>query len=473
MDTPAPSLLIPPNPANDPVKPAASILLNAPGRPPASPSIASHNGAPLESPSISGSSSQSNSTGTTNGNPFFSSAESSQSSIPYSSPPLPSSARRDPSPAPSHSSSFSSQQGHSAYYPSAMTAPGSPSLGPSSRRTSTPKISFAPLPTVPPEFRRRNSISLGVASRANLIGAQGGLPPGVQKHSGVHSVMMNDEEWEDYQRQYHQRRGNDGVVDVGQLAKSGAKALWRSVKKRRSSSQTSQASQASQTSTDSASTNLSNVPSVGSGSASGLSQSGAAGGLPLKPGGAGETMSSLHTVEEDDEHDHHHRHSPLAASPSDLVRDDSGAQPLHAPLARRPRSPGIKLTKEALAAEGLDDGDGEGGEATPRRRPSPPPRLADKLPTADELAEGGEEEEDEDYEDSSVGYEEEREDLDTVEEREDISAHAHHHAQHEHHDHEHESHEERDRDRKASVLGFDVERFGLMEIGEQQHRGRR
>ncbi|ODO08480.1 hypothetical protein L198_00210 [Cryptococcus wingfieldii CBS 7118] len=443
-----------------PSLPAASILLNAPGRPPASPSSTPHNGAPLDS-SISGSSLQSTSTGTSNGNPFFSS-DSSQTSIPHSSPPLSSSAR-DPSPAPSHTSSFSSQQGSGGYYPSSMTAPGSPSLGAVNRRTSTPKISFAPLPTVPPEFRRRNSISLGVASRRNLIGAQNGLPPGVQKHSGVHSVIMNDEEWEEYQRQYHERKGNDGVVDVGQLAKSGAKALWRSVKRRRSSSQTSQASQ---TSTDSASTNLSNAQSAGSGSASGVSQQGS---LSTKPGGAGETMSSLHTVEEDDEH-----HSPPAPA-ADLVRDDSGAQPLHAPLAKRPRSPGVKLTKEALAAEGLDDGDGEGGEATPRRRPSPPPRLADKLPTADELAEGREEEDDgeDDYEDSSVGYEEEHDELSTVEEKEDISAHAHHHAQHEHHDHEHESHEERDRDRKASVLGFDVERFGLMEIGEQQHRGRR
>ncbi|TYJ54621.1 hypothetical protein B9479_004751 [Cryptococcus floricola] len=448
----APSLLNPPNPAADPVKPAASILLNAPGRPPADPT-----GPPLDSPSISGSS-----TGTSNGNAFFSS-DSSQTSIPHSSPPLSSSAR-DPSPAPSHTSSFSSQQGSGGYYPASMTAPGSPSLGAVNRRTSTPKISFAPLPTVPPEFRRRNSISLGVASRRNLIGAQNGLPPGVQKHSGVHSVIMNDEEWEEYQRQYHERKGNDGVVDVGQLAKSGAKALWRSVKRRRSSSQTSQAS----TSTDSASTNLSNAQSAGSGSASGVSQQAS---LSTKPGGAGETMSSLHTVEEDDEH-----HSPPPAPAADLVRDDSGAQPLHAPLAKRPRSPGVKLTKEALAAEGLDDGDGEGGEATPRRRPSPPPRLADKLPTADELAEGREEEDDDeedDYEDSSVGYEEEHDELSTVEEKEDISAHAHHHAQHEHHDHEHESHEERDRDRKASVLGFDVERFGLMEIGEQQHRGRR
>ncbi|ODN72905.1 hypothetical protein L202_08324 [Cryptococcus amylolentus CBS 6039] len=460
----APSLLSPPNPAADPVKPQASILLNAPGRPPASPSITPHNAAPLDSPSISGSSLQSTSTGTSNGNPFFSS-DSSQTSIPHSSPPLPSSARH-PSPAPSHTSSFSSQQGSGGYYPASMTAPGSPSLGTVNRRTSTPKISFAPLPTVPPEFRRRNSISLGVASRRNLIGAQNGLPPGVQKHSGVHSVIMNDEEWEEYQRQYHERKGNDGVVDVGQLAKSGAKALWRSVKRRRSSSQTSQASQAS---TDSASTNLSNAQSAGSGTPSGVSQQG---GLSTKPGGAGETMSSLHTVEEDDEH-----HSPPPGPAADLVRDDSGAQPLHAPLAKRPRSPGVKLTKEALAAEGLDDGDGEGGEATPRRRPSPPPRLADKLPTADELAEGREEEEEDededDYEDSSVGYEEEQDELSTVEEKEDISAHAHHHALHEHHDHEHESHEERDRDRKASVLGFDVERFGLMEIGEQQHRGRR
>lgn len=73
-------------------------------------------------------------------------------------------------------------------------------------------MSFAPLPVIPPELKRRNSITLGVAARKNLLsspadniypnpGKRAGQPGGVQK------VYMNDTEWEEYKRQHEEKNG--------------------------------------------------------------------------------------------------------------------------------------------------------------------------------------------------------------------------------------------------------------------------
>jgi hypothetical protein len=63
-------------------------------------------------------------------------------------------------------------------------------------------VHFAPLPEVPPELKRRSSITLGVAARKNLLSSQGGAA-GVK--TGV--VYMNDADWELYKKQYEAKHG--------------------------------------------------------------------------------------------------------------------------------------------------------------------------------------------------------------------------------------------------------------------------
>ena len=158
----------------------------------------------------------------------------------------------------------------------------------SSTTPSSAKVSFAPLPEVPPELKRRNSITLGVAARKNLLIQQGtapGRPPGAGpphvhgNNGGIRKVYMTDDEWEAYKKQYEAKNGyvlaffpppfrldldhpnlnptasisaraqdTDGrsdPVDLGELAKSGAKSLWRKVRSSSMSSTTSNASASS------------------------------------------------------------------------------------------------------------------------------------------------------------------------------------------------------------------------------------
>lgn len=89
--------------------------------------------------------------------------------------------------------------------------------GPSSASGSaSTKVSFAPLPTVPAEMKRRNSITLGVAARKNMLVQQGTAPraapnarppgAGATRGSGnVRQVYMTDEEWEAYKKQYEDK----------------------------------------------------------------------------------------------------------------------------------------------------------------------------------------------------------------------------------------------------------------------------
>jgi hypothetical protein len=78
-------------------------------------------------------------------------------------------------------------------------------------RTSQQSVSFAPLPVIPPELKRRNSITLGVAARKNLLssGPDNMYPnPGKRPDpSGIQKVYMNDADWEEYKRKHDEKNG--------------------------------------------------------------------------------------------------------------------------------------------------------------------------------------------------------------------------------------------------------------------------
>ncbi|WRT69719.1 uncharacterized protein IL334_006709 [Kwoniella shivajii] len=348
------SLLIPPNPSLSPTKPSASILLNGTGR-------------ALTTVKIS--------------------------SPPRITTPLPQSPPLTSFPLPSSSASSS----RSASF-SSTSSPHPPYL--TSRRLSTPKISFAPLPTIPNELKRRNSISIGVASRKNLLAGGGGGSGG----SGVNKVVMTDEDWENYKRKFDEKSGND-PIDLGAVAKQGAKALWGKVKRSRSISP-SPGSSVSSTASSSSRTSPSIIPS----------------GFVLA---ASDSMTSLDTVEEDEEQyeplrvgrrspppSHKLRTIPGSPPPTDKSMEidsspstitstisDSGSEmgdqedtsevnlmPSYTPGNRVAASEASSTVKNRL----LDlAGNQEDGDATPRRRPSPPPRRADIEPLEEEEGDGG------------------------------------------------------------------------------------
>lgn len=189
-----PSLLIPPNPSLSQQKPSASILLNGPNRPrgPSSstaPDTASQRS--LSASSFTGSHSPVSSLTS-----VFSHASGSGDGNGSGDGSSPSPPDHSSSPYSSHDSLHTNHAKQLGYN---YTAPSSPAP---SRRASQAKIHFAPLPAVPPEFRRRNSISLGVASRRNLIGMQGHGQKG-----GVQSVVMSDEDWDNYCKQFEEKHG--------------------------------------------------------------------------------------------------------------------------------------------------------------------------------------------------------------------------------------------------------------------------
>ena len=98
-------------------------------------------------------------------------------------------------------------------------------------RAASGSVSFAPLPVIPPELKRRSSITLGVAARKNLLsspedaiypdprGPGGGASAGVgagpggaggrggKGNGGVKAVYMNDQDWEEYKRQHDVKNG--------------------------------------------------------------------------------------------------------------------------------------------------------------------------------------------------------------------------------------------------------------------------
>ncbi|WWC92822.1 uncharacterized protein L201_007781 [Kwoniella dendrophila CBS 6074] len=358
------SLLIPPNPSLSPTKPSASILLNGNGRSPTSIKIPSP---------------------------------------PRTTTPLPQTSSFTSFPLGASSSSSSSALSR------ATSSPNPSSVSLTSRRSSTTKISFAPLPTIPNELKRRNSISIGVASRKHLIsGGGGGGEGGNARGRSVNKLMMSDAEWEDYKKHYDEKSGND-PIDLGELAMQGCKNLWGKVKRRSSSA-------------SSASSSTSSI-STPTGSTSNTKSSVAAPALSA-------SSSSLGTVDENEEH---HEPIPIPSSDrrgslrtipgspppsiarsvgsesspstttstiSDTESDFGEAEDRMENITHPSYTPGNRIaTFEAsqpmknklLNLDGLDRT--EDGERTPRRLPSPPPRKADIEPLSEESAIEEEEEE--------------------------------------------------------------------------------
>lgn len=290
---------------------------------------------------------------------------------------------------------------------------------------------------------------------------------------------------------------NNDVIDVGQLAKSGAKALWRSVKRRRSGSQSSQNSTTSTATTASTSASPSIVSDsalLGRHSLTGTPNSGSTHSL----------NGSLHLAPVREETEFALKSIP--GSPPMTTIDDHGLPPMRvrAPVPRRPHSPRhlraahAMLHNSAMDTEmGMGDGDaaaagGGDGDATPRRRPSPPPRLADTLPTEDELEQIADEKEEKEAQDAPAAPEDEEGEEEEEEMAEDsLSSVAEgalgpeaeaaaaaemvapsspeEQASIESHDIEsREAHDDRKRGRRSAVLGFDVERFGFMSIDDDK-----
>jgi hypothetical protein len=80
-------------------------------------------------------------------------------------------------------------------------------------RASHQSVSFAPLPVIPPELKRRSSITLGVAARKNLLSSpEDNIYPdprrkGGPNQGGIQKVYMNDADWEEYKRHHAEKNG--------------------------------------------------------------------------------------------------------------------------------------------------------------------------------------------------------------------------------------------------------------------------
>ncbi|WOO81421.1 uncharacterized protein LOC62_03G004944 [Vanrija pseudolonga] len=190
--------------------------------------------------------------------------------------------------------------------------------------TSSPKIRFGECPERPPELRRRNSITLGVLARKNMLHAQGTVPVprGGAQQGHIRSVYMTDAEWAEYQKQFSQKPGQVQAVDLGTVMSSGAKKLWGRVRR------------SSNTSTASVNSIRSAAPVLSGAASRGRSDS-ASGGAPA---GVSPLVVPVHSA---------------------IVEEDE------------PPTPGP-------AGLGLDTGEAA-GEQTPRRgrSPSPPPPTFD------------------------------------------------------------------------------------------------
>ncbi|BEI81684.1 hypothetical protein CcaverHIS002_0208440 [Cutaneotrichosporon cavernicola] len=108
------------------------------------------------------------------------------------------------------------------------------------RSAASPSIRFSVLPERPPELRRRNSISLGVLARKSMLHAQGSTPGrGQGQGQGIKRVVMTDDEWEAYQRQFAAKNQIPQAVDLGAVMKSGAKTFFTKLRRSNSSASTS------------------------------------------------------------------------------------------------------------------------------------------------------------------------------------------------------------------------------------------
>jgi hypothetical protein len=291
-----------------------------------------------------------------------------------------SSSARDPSPRPSLTPSEQSQE-------SVAT------------RASVQSVSFAPLPVIPPELKRRNSITLGVAARKNLLSspADNMYPnPGGKKAdpNGIQKVYMNDADWEEYKRHHDEKNGSVNLVflldqkepklmssndvpDLGDLVTNGAKNLWRKVRSSPRSENLGTSPTPSTSSINSAATNSCNnnsrigsSPSAGNSLLSNLTSPRVAmrrrgGSDPSAPLPNPNTMTKqpdLPDVEEE---------------------ALSRMQSAEAPINHHSTSPGLSSqimdwhkNQTSAVAE---------GEQHHPRHASPPPRVQDVVPSQDEV----------------------------------------------------------------------------------------
>lgn len=89
----------------------------------------------------------------------------------------------------------SSAAGSSAGYSPSLSTSSFVSELVSPHQPSSAKIHFAPLPQVPPDLKRRSSITLGVAARKHLLSNQ-------SQQAKPGTVYMTDDQWELYKKQY-------------------------------------------------------------------------------------------------------------------------------------------------------------------------------------------------------------------------------------------------------------------------------
>ena len=262
-------------------------------------------------------------------------------------------------------------------------------------RTSQASVSFAPLPVIPPELKRRNSITLGVAARKNLLssGPDNMYPnPGKKPDpSGIQKVYMNDADWEEYKRKHDEKNGlvthpitgirieprlmsSNDVPDLGDLVANGAKNLWRRVRSSPRSENLAASPTPSTSSINSAATNSSNNNSkIGS-----------------SPGAGNSLMSNL-------------------TSPRVAMRRRGGSDPSQIPTAsntmtKQPDLPDVEeealsrmqsaeapiqhSTSPGLSRQILSWHKNQTDQETAEGKhhpPSPPPRVEDVVPSMDEV----------------------------------------------------------------------------------------
>jgi len=65
---------------------------------------------------------------------------------------------------------------------------------------------------IPPELKRRSSITLGVAARKNLLSSpEDSIYPDPKKagghHGGIQKIYMNDQDWEEYKKHHAEKNG--------------------------------------------------------------------------------------------------------------------------------------------------------------------------------------------------------------------------------------------------------------------------
>lgn len=234
-------------------------------------------------------------------------------------------------------------------------------LSPSSSSISTsPKLKFAPLPTS--GRPRSSSIALGVASRASMLsgtgyGPQAAAPqpkrdesPGWQQQCAPVKPM-----W------YAGQQVPENVKTVKDI-KPGLKKAWGKIR-RRSSSSNSGGSGSASTSRPRSESMDSNASSVST--TSDMSAADEAGG-PEVSDNSSLLSSASSTISEEDESE------AQAGGEQDEALVERGRSDRMSPVHAQRLAPGYLGYRASTSPEGMHEGGTASGEATPRRRHSPP-----------------------------------------------------------------------------------------------------